>query len=410
MNMISSKIVLLELKNYKLFDDLKIEFEKYNVFVGPNSSGKSSIAEFFIFFRELIKFFGKKEINNTYVKDFLENAISIGQKGPLFIKIKIIIGGYLYDYEASISREPKSNILWANDTFIILDLEKSEVFFKGSLETKVNYPNIKGNIRFKGLGLGDSQTQFQNDGSYLSRSILKFLCDKNNGENIHFHLFERFYNYWEKIRFYDSNRYIKKEIVEFNEISNDLILSEDFKNLISVLLNINLQQKEIFEDIGNWLKRLIENFKELRLKMSDIRGSGEILFSEKGWPKSILFPIKWASDGIIRLLCYLTILFNEQRPPLIMLDEPENGFHPTIRTFIVDFSITSSDNTQIIYITHDSESLRSFKIENIFYFKRKGLYTRVIRLSDEKSLVETINDLKDVEKNTIVSTHRSNSL
>ncbi len=408
--MISSKIVSLELKNYKLFDDLKIEFDKYNVFVGPNSSGKSSIAEFFIFFRDLMKFFSKKENDNYHVKNFLENALSIGQNEPLFIKLKIIIGGYLYDYEASISREPNSNIIWANDTFIIFHLEESQVFFKGSLETKVNYPNIKGNIRFKGLGLGDSQTQFQKDGSYLSRSILKFLCERNDGTNIHFLLFERFYDYWEKIRFYDSNRYNKEEIIEFNEISNDLILSEDFKNLISVLLNINLQQKDTFEDIGNWLKRLIANFKELRLKMSDMKGKGEILFSEKGWPNSILFPIKWASDGIIRLLCYLAILFNEQKPALIMLDEPENGFHPAIRKFIVDFAITSSDIAQLIYITHDSESLRSFKMEKIFYFKRKGLHTRVIRLSDEKSLVETINDLKDIEKNTIVSTHRSDSL
>ncbi len=57
--MLTKKIVSLELKNYKLFKDLKIDFDKYNVFIGSNSSGKSSIAEVFISFRALIRHFNK---------------------------------------------------------------------------------------------------------------------------------------------------------------------------------------------------------------------------------------------------------------------------------------------------------------------------------------------------------------
>ena len=132
-------------------------------------------------------------------------------------------------------------------------------------------------------------------------------------------------------------------------------------------------------------------------------------FSEEGWYNKYI-PLTQASDGIIRILCILTILFNKQKPTLIIFDEPENGIHPAIRNYIADFSIAASDDTQVILLTHDSESLRQFELDMIYYFKRKGETTEVKRLSDEKSLTETIKALKDIEKNVVVSTHISDSL
>ena len=63
-----------------------------------------------------------------------------------------------------------------------------------------------------------------------------------------------------------------------------------------------------------------------------------------------------------------------------------------------------------MFLTHDSESLRQFKLEMIYYFKRKSGATQVRQLSDEKSITETIKALKDIEKNIVVSTHLSDSL
>lgn len=410
MNMKSAKIIELELKNYKIFDELKLDLDQCNVFVGPNSSGKSSIAEFLIFFREFIRQFSGKTKSYYDIEDFLSNAISIGQDKPLFFKIKMIIGEFLYEYNANFSRELKTNIIWADESFTIIKIEDNGEAFKGSVNIEVSYPRIEGWTRWRGLSLGKSQQQIKGDFSYFQRSILKFLYQHKIESDISFYIFNQFCEYWDNIRLYDSNRYDKKKIVEFRELSNDIIISEDFQNLISVLLNINLQQKEVFEEIGDWLNRLLINFRELRLKMSDEKGKGEILFSEVKWPKSRLFPIKWASDGIIRLMCILAILFNKEKPTLIMFDEPENGFHPAIREYIIGFSIAASDESQLIYITHDSESLRHFELEMIYYFKRKGRFTEVKRLSEEESLTETIKTLKDIEKNTVVSTHLSDSL
>lgn len=406
----SAKIIELELKNYKIFNEFKINLEQCNVFVGPNSSGKSSVAEFLIFFREFIRQFSGKTKSYYDIADFLNNSISIGQDLPLFFKIKMIIGEFLYEYNANFSRELKTNTIWANEKFSIIRIEDDWIMFKGSVDLEVNDPGIKGWTRFQGLSLGSSQEEIKGNISYLEQSILKYIYNYADRKDESYYIFNQFCEYWDNIRLYDSNRYDKKKIVEIRELSNDIIISEDFQNLMSVLLNINLQQREVFEEIGDWLNRLLINFQELRLTTSDKKGKGDILFSEVGWPKSRLFPIKWASDGIIRLMCILAILFNKEKPTLIMFDEPENGFHPAIRDYIVDFSLTASDESQLIYITHDSESLRHFELEMIYYFKREGRFSEVKRLSEEESLTETIKALKDIEKNTVVSTHSSNSL
>ena len=154
---------------------------------------------------------------------------------------------------------------------------------------------------------------------------------------------------------------------------------------------------------------MVPNFRDLIVQTSNEKGLAFLSFSEDDWNKKYA-PLIQASDGIIRLLCILTVLFNKEKPTLIIFDEPENGIHPSIRNYIADFSIAASDDTQIIFLTHDSESLRQFEIEMIYYFKRKKGTTEIKLLSDEKSLIETIKALKDIEKNTIVLTHLTDSL
>ena len=221
-------------------------------------------------------------------------------------------------------------------------------------------------------------------------------------------LINEFYEYWDKIRLYDFNIYDKKEISKKSGISNEIILTEDFQNLLKVLLNLSFQQKEIFTEIKDWLIQLIPDFKDFIIQTSTNKGDAYIAFSEEMW--NTYSPLTQASDGIIRLLCILTILFNKEKPTLIILDEPENGIHPSIRNYVADFAITASDDAQIMFLTHDSESLRQFELEMIYYFKRKHGVTEVKQLSDVKSLTETMKALKDIEKNTVVSTHLSDSL
>lgn len=63
-----------------------------------------------------------------------------------------------------------------------------------------------------------------------------------------------------------------------------------------------------------------------------------------------------------------------------------------------------------MFLTHDSENLRQFELEMIYYFRRKRKVTEVRWLSDGKLLTEIIKALKDIDKNTVVTTNLSDSL
>ncbi len=405
----SVKINKIGFKNYKVFDDVRINLNQCNVFVGPNSSGKSSIAEFLIFFRELIRLFRGKEgkLDYNYLLNFLNNAFKIGKNQPLTFEIEVIIGNYSYNYFAEFFTRYDTAAVWANERFVITQIRNNYIILEASMNiNKHDFPKLEGIMKFKGENI-DEENNHSGSITYITSSILRYENFKKFEKKI-LNLINEFYEYWDKIRLYDFNIYDKKEISKKSGISNEIILTEDFQNLLKVLLNLSFQQKEIFTEIKDWLIQLIPDFKDFIIQTSANKGDAYIAFSEEMW--NIYSPLTQASDGIIRLLCILTILFNKEKPNLIILDEPENGIHPVIRNYVADFSIAASDDAQIMFITHDSESLRQFELEMIYYFKRKHGVTEVKQLSDVKSLTETMKALKDIEKNIVVSTHLSDSL
>lgn len=405
----SVKINKIGFKNYKVFDDVRINLNQCNVFVGPNSSGKSSIAEFLIFFRELIRLFSGKEakLDYNYLLNFLNNAFKIGKNQPLTFETEVIIGNYSYNYFAEFFTRYDTDAVWANERFVITQIRNNYIILEASMNIiKDDFPKLEGIMKFKGKNI-DEENNHGGSITYLTSSILRYENFKKFEKKI-LNLINEFYEYWDKIRLYDFNIYDKKEISKKSGISNEIILTEDFQNLLKVLLNLSFQQKEIFTEIKDWLIQLIPDFKDFIIQTSTNKGDAYIAFSEEMW--NTYSPLTQASDGIIRLLCILTILFNKEKPYLIILDEPENGIHPSIRNYVADFAIAASDDAQIMFLTHDSESLRQFELEMIYYFKRKHGATEVKQLSDVKSLTETMKALKDIEKNTVVSTHLSDSL
>ena len=405
----SVKINKIGFKNYKVFDDVKINLNQCNVFVGPNSSGKSSIAEFLIFFRELIRLFSVKDakLDYNYLLNFLNNAFKIGKNQPLTFETEVIIGNYSYNYFAEFFTRYDTDAVWANERLVITQIRNNYIILEASMNIiKDDFPQLESIMKFKGKNI-DEENNHGGSITYITSSILRYENFKKFEKKI-LNLINEFYEYWDKIRLYNFNIYDKKEISKKSGISNEIILTEDFQNLLKVLLNLSFQQKEIFTEIKDWLIQLIPDFKDFIIQTSTNKGDAYIAFSEEMW--NIYSPLTQASDGIIRLLCILTILFNKEKPNLIILDEPENGIHPAIRNYIADFSIAASDDAQIMFITHDSESLRQFELEMIYYFKRKHGATEVKQLSDVKSLTETMKALKDIEKNIVVSTHLSDSL
>jgi predicted ATPase len=69
------------------------------------------------------------------------------------------------------------------------------------------------------------------------------------------------------------------------------------------------------------------------------------------------------SDGMLRFLFLQAVLANPAPPPLIAIDEPETGLHPSMLPIVADNARAAADRTQIILTTHSPEFLDAFRDE-----------------------------------------------
>jgi predicted ATPase len=63
-------------------------------------------------------------------------------------------------------------------------------------------------------------------------------------------------------------------------------------------------------------------------------------------------PATRLSDGTLRYLCLLAILYDPTPPPLICIDEPELGLHPDLINHVADALRFASAGTQVLVTTH----------------------------------------------------------
>lgn len=66
------------------------------------------------------------------------------------------------------------------------------------------------------------------------------------------------------------------------------------------------------------------------------------------------------SDGTLRFLLLLTILASPSPPPLIAIDEPETGLHPSMLPIVAEYAVDTATRSQVIFITHSPQFLDTF--------------------------------------------------
>lgn len=69
------------------------------------------------------------------------------------------------------------------------------------------------------------------------------------------------------------------------------------------------------------------------------------------------------SDGTLRFLFLLTVLASPEPAPLIAIDEPETGLHPSMLPIVAEYAVDAAQKSQVILTTHSPQFLDAFKDE-----------------------------------------------
>lgn len=67
------------------------------------------------------------------------------------------------------------------------------------------------------------------------------------------------------------------------------------------------------------------------------------------------------SDGTLRFLFLLAVLASPSPAPLIAIDEPETGLHPSMLPIVAEYAVDASRRTQVILTTHSDQFLDAFR-------------------------------------------------
>ena len=154
-------------------------------------------------------------------------------------------------------------------------------------------------------------------------------------------------NAYEKIRIYREWTFGRATVFrqpQMADLPSDR-LEEDFSNL-GLFVNRLRQEPQAKEAVLAGLRDLYEGVSDYDVRVDG--GTIQVVFLEG----KFTIPATRLSDGTLRYLCLLAILYDPTPPPLICIEEPELGLHPDILPKLADHLVAASQRTQIIVTTH----------------------------------------------------------
>lgn len=165
-------------------------------------------------------------------------------------------------------------------------------------------------------------------------------------------------------------------------------LSQSGDNLANVVQYLKERQPEQLEHIFEILRRRIPRLEAVQ---ADSMPDGRLLLQIKDAPFAQPVFARFASDGTLKMLAYLTVLHDPDPPGFVGIEEPENFLHPRLLPELAEEFRTASARTQLLVTTHSPFFLNGLRPEEVrvLYRDEQG-YTQAVRAEDITGVPEQI--------------------
>ncbi|MDQ1295590.1 MAG: hypothetical protein QG608_3475 [Actinomycetota bacterium] len=133
-------------------------------------------------------------------------------------------------------------------------------------------------------------------------------------------------------------------------------LSRSGDNLPNVVQYLSEQHPDRWSEI---MRRLAARVPRLSEVTSRVLEDGRLLLRFRDSPFEEPVQARFASDGTLKLLAYLTVLHDPELPPLIGIEEPENQLHPYLMRGLVEECRDAAAAGQVLLSTHSPQLLNA---------------------------------------------------
>ena len=157
-------------------------------------------------------------------------------------------------------------------------------------------------------------------------------------------------------------------------------LSATGDNLPNVIQYLADQHPDRLERIFETLRRRIPRIEKVDSKILD---DGRLLLQVKDAPFSAPILSRFVSDGTLKMLSYLTLLYDPDPPKLIGIEEPENYLHPRLLPELAEECMQAAERTQLIVTTHSPFFIDMMQPKDVrVLYRAEDGYTRTRRVAD----------------------------
>jgi predicted ATPase len=167
-------------------------------------------------------------------------------------------------------------------------------------------------------------------------------------------------------------------------------LSREGENLSLVIQYIYKNHREMFDAIIEKLKRRVPGITNVESKETE---EGRILLRFQDGAFEDPFLAKFVSDGTMKMLAYLVLLYDPKPYPLLCIEEPENQLYPRLLEELAEeFREYSCRGEQVMVSTHSPDFLNAVNLEEVFWLEKKNGYTKVKRAADDEQISAYMQD------------------
>jgi predicted ATPase len=365
------RIEELRVKNYRALKDLHLKnLTPLTVFLGPNGSGKSTIFDVFAFLSECFSIGLRKAWDK---RGRFKELRTRGTQGPIEIELK---------YR---EREDLSVITY----HLSIDENNKGPYIKEEWLTWRRSGPYGKPFRFldfksgKGSVVSGEMPDEQDERIPEELDSAEMLAVNTLGQfakHPRVSALRRFISGWHLSYLTADNTRYQPEAGPQERLS---ATGDNLPNVIQYL-------KEQHPKRLNELLRILSNrIPKLQKVVTEIMQDGRLLLQIKDAPFKEPILAKFASDGTLKLLAYLTVLYDPDPPQLIGIEEPENQLHPRLLPQLAEECRVASSKTQLMVTTHSPFFVNGLLSKELYvlYRNSKG-FTQAIKASDMKGVDE----------------------
>ena len=378
------QIESIRLKNFRAFKDVTLrDIPHFCVLVGANGTGKSTLFSVFGFLRDAMASNLTAALGRLGGSRGLQEVRSRNSSGAIEIELKIRASLWrgkstLITYELHIDEEN-------GRPFVLREILKYRRGSKGQPWHFLNFSRGEGEAVTNELDSVTDKKDLKREHQTLKSPDI--LAIKGLAQ------FQRFpavvalgdlIENWHLSDFHISRARPEQEAGYAEH------LSREGENLSLVVEYLFRNHQEIFRKILDRLKARIPGITGVEAKTTE---EGRVLLKFQDGSFEDPFLARYVSDGTIKMLAYLVLLYDPTPHPLLCVEEPENQLYPSLLWDLAEeFRAYAMRGGQVFVSSHSPDFLNAVELDEVFWLVKEEGYTQVRRARDDEQVSALMNE------------------